>query len=152
MHRDDWAADISLFDERGQLVAVAEVKAQPRLDLEAAAYWFHSYLEEQRNSGPRFVLLITPGLVYLWKRQADETWSEPLTADARQILAPYVQRSKLDVARISGTTFEFLAGSWLEALAYGLWQPTTPDQVGLVVGSGLLEAIENGRVASRSVV
>lgn len=148
MRATDWAADYSIFDERGQLAAIAEAKAIPGTDVEWAWDWFRFRLENERVAGPRFVLLVTPDTMFLWKRRPDESWPEPLTADARRILAPYVS-SKLDLATMSGSTFEFLVGAWLDALAHGTWRPETPDQIRMIVDSGLLPLIEKGRVAAQ---
>ncbi len=56
--------------------------------------------------------------------------------------------SKLDVASLDRSTFEFIVGAWLHHLVLGLWQPSEPDEKRAFVDSGLLELVENGRFAS----
>lgn len=149
MRATDWAAALSIFDERGQLAAIVEAKARPGIDLDWANDWLRFRLEHERLAGPQFVLLATPQMIYLWKREDRGYSPQPLTADAHAILAPYAG-PRVDLANIERSTFEFIAGAWIEALVYGLWQPTAPDEIRMLVDSGFLETIANGRVASHS--
>jgi hypothetical protein len=148
MRKSDWAADFSVFDERGQLAAIAEAKGEKNADVEWAWDWLRFRLENERLPGPPFVLLATRDTMFLWKHGPDDTWPEPVTADARRILAPYVS-PRLDLGTMSGSTFEFLVGAWLDASAHGHWEPDTPDQVHMLVDTGFFDVLKNGRVASQ---
>ena len=147
MRATDWAADFSIFDERGQLAAIAEAKGKTGVDSQWAKDWLRFRLEHERLAGPQFILLATPETMYLWKRQGDQYWPEPLTAGAGQILAPYVS-PRLNLATMHGEPFESIVRSWLGELVHGLWRPETPDQHSMIIDSGLLETIESGRVGA----
>jgi hypothetical protein len=95
------------------------------------------------------VLLATPEKLYLWKRPAEASSPEPTAVtDARRLFSSYLRRSNLDPAQVSGSTFEFIVGAWLNDFSHHLWRPSAPDEVRALVDTGLLEAVENGHVVS----
>ena len=147
MRADDWEADFSVFDERGQLALVAEAK-NAVADSRWAAEWFQNYSGRQRTAPPPFVMLATPEKIYVWKRPEKGSFSEPAVVDAYRMLTYYLRGSKLDVASLDRSTFKFIVGAWLHHLVLGLWQPSEPDEKRAFVDSGLLELVENGRFAS----
>ena len=61
----DWQADFAVFDQDGQLAAIAEAKKKTGADPDWATAWFRNYLEHQQTSAPPFVLLATPEKLYL---------------------------------------------------------------------------------------
>lgn len=142
----DWQADFAVFSADGQLAAIVEAKKKANVDSDWAAEWFNNYLGHQRSPGPPFVLLVTPEKLYVWKRPAEPALCQPTAvADARHLFISYLDR---DPANLSGGTFEFIVGAWLNAFANHLWQPSTPDEIRAFVDTGLLEAVENGRVVA----
>lgn len=147
MHQ--WQADFAMFDRRGQLAAIAEAKKRPGTNSLWAAEWFRNYLAHQQSVTPPYVLLITPEKLYLWKRTGESQVAEPTdAADARKVFSFYLKRSDLQANELSGETFEFLVGTWLNDLAHHVWQPSEPEERRLLVESGLLDAITDGRVVS----
>jgi len=143
----DWQADFAVLDQKGQLVVIAEAKNKVGTDSQWAVEWFRNYVAHQHSSAPLFVLLATPETLYLWKRTEKASSSEPTAAaDARRLFASYLRSSNLEAANISGRTFEFIVGAWLDDVSHGLWQPSAPEERHAFADSGLLEAIENGRV------
>jgi hypothetical protein len=145
----DWQADFAVFSQDGQLAAIAEVKKKNGTDPTWATDWFRNYLARQQSSAPPFVLLATPERLYLWKRLAQELSLEPTAvADARRVFSSYLQRSNLDPADLSSRTFEFIVGAWLNDLSHHLWQPAAPQEISAFVDTGLLKAVENGRVVA----
>ena len=145
----DWQADFAVFDQKGQLAVIAEAKNKIGTDQQWAAEWFRNYLAHQHSTAPLFVLLATPETLYLWKRTEKASSSEPTAAaDARRLFASYLRSSNLEVSSISGPTFEFIVGVWLDDLSHGLWTPSAPEERQAFVDSGLLEAVENGRVVA----
>jgi hypothetical protein len=144
-----WQADFAVFNQDGQLAAVAEAKRKSDAGPAWATAWFRNYLAHQQSSAPPFVLLATPAKLYLWKRPSEAASPQPTAiADARPIFSPYLHRSKLDPAHLSGRTFEFIVGVWLNDLSQHLWQPSAPEEVSAFVDTGLLEAVGNGRVVA----
>ena len=143
----DWQADFAVFDQKGQLAVIAEAKKKTGADPRWAAEWFRNFAARQHSPAPPFVLLATPQTLYLWK--GTEKASEPtVAADARSLFAAYLRNSNLEVSSISGSTFEFIVGAWLEDVSNGLWQPSGPEERRVLADSGLLEALENGRVVA----
>jgi hypothetical protein len=143
----DWRLDFAIFGPNRQLVAIAEAKKKVNVGVEWATEWFRNYGEHQHSAPPPFILLVTPDNLYLWKTSADSP--EPTAVvDARHIFEPYLERSSYDLDSLYGSTFESLVGAWLGQLLNQFWQPTTAEDVRLFVDTGLLEAIENGRVES----
>jgi len=143
-----WRADFVVFDETGKLAAVAEAKKKPGADLPWAIAWLRNYLAHEHGVPPQFVLLATPERVYLWQQPGTASPDPTAVADARGLFSSYLHRSNADPAHISGRTFEFIVGAWLNDLSHRLWEPSNPEQVRVFVDTGLLEAIENGRVVS----
>lgn len=145
----DWQADFAVFSQDGQLAVIAEAKKKPHVGPRWAVDWFRNYLAHQGSAAPPFVLLATPENVYLWKQPFALTSPEPTAvADARRLFASYLRRSNLDLAKLSSRGFEIIVGAWLDDLSHQLWQPSVPEDVIAFVDTGLLEAIENGRVVA----
>ncbi|HVR40033.1 MAG TPA: hypothetical protein VMU84_13130 [Thermoanaerobaculia bacterium] len=143
----DWQADFAVF-KNGQLAAIAEAKKKSRSDLDWATAWFRNYVARQGSSAPPFILLATPDKVYLWKKPAGALSVEPTAvADASRLFAAYL-RSNLKPTELSSPAFELVVGAWLNDLSLHLWQPSVPEDVRAFVESGLLEAIEHGRVVA----
>jgi hypothetical protein len=147
-HIHDWQADFAVFSEDGQLAAIAEAKKKTDARPGWATAWFRNYLAHQQSSAPPFVLLATPEKLYVWKRPSEKSSSEPTAvADGRRLFSPYL-RSKLDPADLSSRTFEFVVGAWLDDLSHHLWRPSAPEEIIAFVETGLLEAVQNGRVVA----
>ena len=145
----DWQADFAVFNEQGELTAVAEAKKKSNVDRKWATAWLRNYLAHQRNAVPAFVLLATPDKLYLWKEPSEATSFEPTAvADAQRLFASYLQRSTRDVSELSGRTFELVVGAWLNDLSQHIWLPIVPDEVSALVETGLFDAVENGRVVA----
>ena len=146
---NDWQADFAVFDRAGQLAAVAEAKKKSGADPSWATAWFRNYLAHQRSAAPPFVLLATPERLYLWKRPSEASSPEPTAVtDARRLFSSYLLRSNLDPAHLSSRTFEFILGAWLTDLSHHLWQPSGPEEIRAFVDTGLLDAVQNGRVVA----
>jgi hypothetical protein len=145
----DWQADFAVIDQKGQLAVVAEAKNKRGADRQWASEWFRNFVARQHSSAPPFVLLATPETLYIWKRTEKASSPEPTAAvDARRVFASYLRNSSLEISSISGSTFEFIVGAWLDDVSHGFWQALVPEERPLFGDSGLLEAVENGRVVS----
>jgi hypothetical protein len=131
------------------LALVTEAKNKSGTDRQWATEWFRNYLGYQSSATPLFVMLATPDMLYLWKRTGKTSASEPTaTADSGIIFSSYLRNSNLKISSISGPTFELIVGAWLDDLSHGFWQPSTPEERHAFADSGLIEAVENGRVVA----
>ncbi|MEA2237961.1 MAG: hypothetical protein QOC81_2685 [Thermoanaerobaculia bacterium] len=145
----DWQADFAVFDHSGQLAVVAEAINKSGIDRQWASEWFCNFVSRQHSPAPPFVLLATPETLYIWKRSEKTSSREPTaTVGARRVFASYLRNSGLEISNISGSTFESIVGAWLDAVSHGFWQALVPEERRLFGDSGLLEAVENGRVVS----
>jgi hypothetical protein len=145
----DWRADFAVFDQNGQLAVVAEAKNKRGADPQWASEWFRNFTERQHSPAPPFVLLATPEAFYVWKRTDRDSSFEPAAAaNARRLFASYLPNSKLEISNISGSTFEFIVGAWLDDLTRGHWQPSAPEERLAFADSGLIDAVENGQFVS----
>jgi hypothetical protein len=145
----DWQADFAVFDQKGGLALVAEAKNIRGADPQWASEWFCNFVTRQQSPAPPFVLLATPETLYIWKGTKKASSSEPTaTVDARRVFASYLRNSPLKLSNISGGTFESIVSAWLNDVSHGLWQALVPEERRLFGDSGLLEAVENGRVVS----
>jgi hypothetical protein len=145
----DWQADFAVFDQKGRLALVAEAKNKRGADPQWASEWFRNFVTGQQSPAPPFVLLATPETLYIWKGNGKASSPEPTASvDARRVFASYLRNSSLEISNISGSTFEFIVGAWLDDVSHGFWQVLVPEERSLFGDSGLLEAVENGRVVS----
>jgi hypothetical protein len=145
----DWQADFAVLDQSGRLALVAEAKNKRGADPQWATEWFRNFVTLQRGPAPPYVLLATPESLFIWKRSEKGSSLEPTaTVDARRVFASYLRNSSLEITNISGSTFEFIVGAWLDDVSHGFWQALVPEERRLFGDSGLLEAVENGRVVS----
>lgn len=145
----DWQTDFAIFDENGQLTAIAEAKSQTNRDESWASAWLRNFSEHQTSPMPLFVLLATPETLYIWKRRSEQESFKPIaTTDTRRLLSSYFNRPNYDTADLLKPVFEFVIGAWLDGMAHGLWEPSDDEDVRALVDTGLLEAMRNGRVTS----
>lgn len=139
-------ADFAIIGANGEVTAIAEAKKAKDASRAWAEAWFRNLMHVDGAPLPRFVLLVTPEEIYVWKSGGDSNESIE-TVDARRLFATYV-RDGVDPSQLSGGTFEFIVGAWLNDVSHKLWRPTAPDEVRVFVDSGLLDVLENGRVVS----
>jgi hypothetical protein len=145
----DWQADFVVYDSKGRIAAIAEAKKRAGASPTWARQWYRNYLAHQHGVTLPFVLLVTPETLYLWKPTGDELRQEPSdAADARSVFTHYLDRSKLNANELTGQTFEFLVGTWLNDLTHCVWRPSEPEQQRVLEGSGFLDAVRDGRVVS----
>jgi hypothetical protein len=140
----DLGVDFAIYDASGRLILIAQAKNTSVSDAPALREWFPGAVRPDGGS-VSFVILATRDTIFVWHPGVNA--EEAAAVDARRVLAPY-HRESLDLATMSHETFEFVVGAWLQELCVGFWSPTTADEIRAFVDSGLLAAVENGRVAS----
>jgi len=143
----NWQTDFAVFNEDGQLIAIAEANRKLNTDARWASDWLRNFATYQRTPMPPFVLLATPEKLYVWKQQPDPDSFEPIAVtNARRLFSSYTNYDPVDLSKPG---FEFIVGAWLDNMSHGLWQPSEPDDVRAFVETGLLEAVQNGRVVAQ---
>ena len=140
--------DYAIYDQLGQLRAVAEAKRKSGTSTEWARNWFRNSLAHGKPV-PSYLLLATPDRIYLWRTQpSGETPSSPYEMNAVDVFSDYFHRSHLRPAQTSPQAFELIVGSWLNDLLGDRWEPSKIEQRKTLIESGFLDAVKNGRVES----
>ena len=136
----DRGADIVVFDESGQTIALIQVKAVADSTPQWAA-------EVRRETFPRnppavpFFLVVARDKTYIWTR-ADA--KEPsLEVETSQLLGAYLLDAGTSAEKIASSTLELITGNWLIDLTVGREKARTHPTVR---ESGLLDAVQDGRI------
>lgn len=134
--------DLIIQDRASRKVAVVQVKNKRGTSRAWAAELRQNILSYGRDLSADYLLVVTPDRLYLWKDRDSASPVPPdYEADAEPIFAPYIERSRLDPASLSGHAFELIVASWLGELALGL--SNRPETW---TSSGFFEAIRDGRI------
>lgn len=145
--------DFSIYDQDGNLAAVAEAKKKPGITRTWATNWARNFLAHGRLASPAYLLLVTPEHVYLWKRPAESGLMDPTyILDSKVLLRSYLAKPEADPERISAQAFELLVESWLYDLIRPVGSSPTDDEAEPLVESGFLEAVKQGRIESNQPV
>jgi len=144
-------ADFAIYDQAGQLAAVAEVTSKTGTTHEWATQFRRNILAFDGFPGTDFFLLLAPDRYYLWKRggKNGEATEPMFEGDATPLFAPYFAAARLEPNTIRDWAFEMVVASWFSDLLRP-WAPTgeVPAQQQWLVDSGFLSAVKNGRVES----
>ena len=148
------ASDLALYDRRGRLAAVAEIKNRLGTSHEWAARTRRNILAHGGTCYAEFFLLVTPDRLYLWKDAGTEPAGVPpdYVADTQSEFEPYFARAGVDPRNVSGAAFELLVGAWLGDVirSDGAAERDTEDQNWLVT-SGFRAAVKDGRIRFEAV-
>lgn len=141
--------DIVLYDKYGQLTAVAEVKNKAGTSSDWAAGLRHNILAHGDMEPVRFFLLVTPDKLYLWRNarpgQADVLPEFEL--DAQPIFEPYFKRAGVSRDDASSNALELVVASWLSDVIRAADHPDALlEGQDWLTGTGLLDALKNGRI------
>lgn len=110
-----YRADFVALDALGNPVLVAEVKAMRGTTSAWAARLRRNLAAHGMVASAPYFLLATPDKFYVWE-QKQPGLAEVLpthTADARDLLGPYLSRAGLSEKLVSGKSFELIVGAWL---------------------------------------
>jgi len=146
----DSGIDFALHSRDQQQTTLVEVKSKPNTSSSWAAQFRRNRLAHGRPS-PRgdFLLLVTPDKLYLWKgADIGAARLEPsFEADARPLLAPYFQGTRVSASAASPEVFEMVVSSWLADLVREAEprERLAAEQPWLVE-SGLLDAVAGGQI------
>ena len=140
-------ADLSLYDEKGRLTALAEVKNRKGTSGQWAAKTRRNLLAHGYGWGEGFFLLVTPDRLYAWKDAGDDPVEVPPTyeSDVATTFATYLEDAGLPPDRVSGPAFELVVAAWLGDLMRSGDAEDNREQSWLDE-SGFREAVRNGHV------
>lgn len=140
--------DFTLYDQNGQLIAVAEVKNKPGTSRDWAAALRRNILAHGGIRHADFFLLVTPDKLYVWKHAGPEPTAVPpdFEVDARPVFEPYFKRAGINRDDISGSAFELVVMAWLGDVIRSAEQPGSPNGQYWLAQTGLLDAVKKGRI------
>lgn len=136
----DRGADIVVFDESGQTIALVQVKAVAHTTAEWAA-------EVRRETFPRnppavpFFLVVARDNAYIWTRADAE--APAVEVKTGELLRSYLQDADKSAEKIAPSVLELITGSWLIDLTAGRAKATAHPAVR---ESGLSAAVQDGRI------
>ena len=142
-------ADIAIFDQSGQIAAVAEIKRRLGTSCDWAAQVRRNLLAHDIRCLADCFLLITPDRLYLWKdagKNPDKV-SPTHEADMQPEFAQYFEGAGIDPGNVSGAAFELLVGAWFGQLTR--LEDEAKDLAASrswLAESGLLSAVKDGRI------
>lgn len=135
-------ADITMFDRRGLIVLLVEVKNARETTAEWAIDVRKNTVTENEGFIPRYFLVVARDFCYLWTRPAaaDEP---PDTIEKTDVaFGSYLQSIVTDARRIASSALELLVGIALQDIANGQIKRHTA----WLLESELSKAIAQGRI------
>jgi hypothetical protein len=136
-------ADISVFDEFGQTLLLAEVRTP---ELPTTPEWAVSVRSDialrMRGFVPPYFLVVARDNSYLWTSPAAPDAPPDVELSTEELLSDYLRRIDSTAATIVGSALELVVGFWLQDLTYG---KRTANRI-LPEHINLAAAAENGRI------
>ncbi len=148
-------ADLALYDARGRLTAIAEVKNRLGTSPEWAARTRRNILAHGGQWKSDFFLLITPDRLYVWKDAGNDPIESPPNhiADLRPTFAPYFDNVGLNPRNVSGEAFELLVAAWLSDLTrLSRASKDRASHQDWLDESGFSTAVRDGRIEYEALV
>ena len=145
-------ADLALYDRKGRLTALAEIKNRRGTSSAWAARTRRNILAHGGLGRSDFFLLVTPDRLYVWKDAGTEPVELPPTyeANCEPAFAPYFERAGIDPAAVSRQAFEILVSAWLSGLTWRRRESSVPGQEWLD-DSGFRSAMLDGCVEHEAI-
>lgn len=136
-------ANISVFDEFGQTLLLAEVRTP---EFPTTAEWAltvrKDIAQRMKDFVPRYFLVVARDNSYLWTSQTALEAPPDVQISTEELLGDYLRRIQSTAATIVGSALELLVGFWLQDLTYG---KRTANRA-LPEITNLAAAAENGRI------
>lgn len=153
------AWDLSVVDRNGQLVLVVEVKIKLNASPQWAAQFRSNILAHGTFPNAPYTLIVFPDKFYLWTDvKGYLNQSEPIDRkpdyiiDARPILQPYFDKTKVRADRIGGLNLELIVLGWLSEIIYsGKSAETLDKSLEWLIDSGLYAALAGGQIKHEEV-
>jgi hypothetical protein len=139
--------DITLRNQRGEPLIIFDIRAKHHTTPQWAAELRRNLLAHDEFPSTQYFMIVTPDRLYLWRGLKPETEAvlPDFVVDSRPLFLPYLQKTSVDLDRISRFVFEMLVISWLSDLVYARRETEgmEPDQAWLM-DSGFLDATRDG--------
>ncbi|MEA5618962.1 hypothetical protein VB711_14090 [Cronbergia sp. UHCC 0137] len=142
-------ADIVIFDPKGKVKLIAEVKKISLKEKSAqrrASEIRRNLLVHSGIPNTPFFLVAFPDNFYLWKEDISDIYDKPADYrfDAKNTIDNYADKKEVSPLEMSERDFEFLVSDWLKDLVNA---KSPEDSLEWATKSGLYDAIRDGSVA-----
>lgn len=117
--RRRFSYDFAVYDSRGQLSALVEVKRRFGTTPSWAREWHETMMDRTHPTIDTNVVLVAPDRVYVWRPGADRSAPPDLIFQAEPWLAPYFARLKIPTREVDPQVFEQIVGLWLRDITQG---------------------------------
>jgi hypothetical protein len=135
------AADIAVFDEFGQILLLAEVRApEGKTEPQWAADVRREISARMKGFVPRYFIVVARDMTYLWTSPTAPEALPDRSIATDELLAEYFERVGTSAATIPGSSMDLLVGMWLRDLTHG------DRRTSHVLPTDLVAAAENGRI------
>ena len=147
--------DLAAYDMDGQLALVVETKSRLHTSADCAARMRRNLFSHGIVPKSEYFMLAMPDNLYLWHdNMAGNGIAEPdYIINAKPLFKRYLNVAIEDAIALSDESLEILVGSWIrELIARGLPDDLPEPQRGMLLESGLVDAIKGGRVAQEELI
>jgi hypothetical protein len=143
------AIDFVGYNQRGQVVLLAEAKSQLGTTDQWAAQLRRNILAHGSLPPAPFFLIATPDRVYIWKQKESdmEAASPDLVLEARHALGPYFAKLGRPISQLGREAFQHMVHWWLNDLALSTGEMANEDSsLRWLAESGFLDCIRTARI------
>lgn len=155
--------DITVYDPKGDLRLVVEIKSRSGRSTEWAARTLRNLLLNTAIPDAPYFLLVLPDTMFLWDGRQRSLAEDPhlsnggpppdYQAETADVLSGYLQESSFSLEELSEDELGMLVSSWLtEITSLALSELGTGPQLEWLFESGLYEAIRDGELTTEALV
>ncbi len=147
--------DFAAYDKDGQLALVVEIKSRLHTSADWAARIRRNLFSHGIVPRSEYFMLAMPDNLYLWhdRRPGSEAADPDYIINPKPLFKRYLDVVIEEAIALRDESLAILVGSWIgDLMAHGLPGDLPEPQRGLLVKSGLVDAIKGGRVAQEEVI
>lgn len=138
------AFDFEVYDSRGQLALVVDVKARHHTSTDWAQLTRDRLFADGGVSTTPMFMLVTLDGIYLWKGNAPLRALATYELEAAPIFAPYFERARIDpTPTVDPVVFEMIVESWLSDRSRG-----TGTSAPILDEAGLNDLLRGARIVA----
>ncbi|HEX4416426.1 MAG TPA: hypothetical protein VH165_00945 [Kofleriaceae bacterium] len=117
--RRRFSYDFAVYDSRGQLSALVEVKRRFGTTPSWAREWHATMMDRRDKSIDANMVLVAPDRIYVWRPGANRSAPPDSIFEAGPWFAPYFARLRIPVREVDPHVFEQIVGLWLRDVVQG---------------------------------
>ena len=147
--------DLAAYGKDGQLALVVETKSRLHTTADWAARMRRNLFSHGIVPRSEYFMLAMPDNLYLWhdNMAGNETTKPDYIINAKPLFKRYLNVAIEDAIALSDESLDILVGSWIrDLMVRGLPDDLPEPQRGMLLESGLVDAIKGGRVAQEELI